>query len=71
MYMGEYYKNENQEYYNKCIKNYDKIKIKQVLGNCGKLFYFDNNIGHRAGPKINKERTAVILQLYPSLHKVY
>jgi len=52
-------------------KNYDKIKIKQVLGNCGKLFYFDNNIGHRPGPKINKERTAVILQLYPSLHKVY
>ena len=25
MYMGEYYKNENQEYYNKCIKNYDSL----------------------------------------------
>ena len=47
--------------------NYDKIKINQALGNCGTLFYFDNNICHRAGPKINKERNVLLLQLYPSL----
>ena len=35
------------------------------------LFYFDNNIAHRAGPKVNKERTALILQLYPSLNSIY
>jgi len=52
-------------------KNYDRIKIHQVLGKIGKLFFFDNNIVHRAGPIVNKERTALILQLYPSLHKIY
>ena len=50
---------------------YDKIKIIQVLGKCGTLFYFDNNIVHRAGPTVNKLRTALLLQLYPSLHKIY
>lgn len=52
-------------------KNYDKIKIHQVLGKTGKLFFFDNNIVHRASPIVNKERTVLILQLYPSLHKIY
>ena len=51
--------------------NYNKIKIHQVLGKRGTLFYFDNNIVHRAGPKVNKERTALILQLYPSLNSIY
>jgi len=52
-------------------KNYDKIKINQVTGNKGTLFYFDNNIIHRASPNVNKERTVLLIQLYPSLHKIY
>jgi hypothetical protein len=51
--------------------NYDKIKIHKVLGKTGTLFFFDNNIAHRAGPKLNKERTAILLQVFPSLHKIY
>ena len=51
--------------------NYNKIKIHKVLGKRGTLFYFDNNIAHRAGPKVNKERTVLILQLYPSLNSIY
>ena len=31
----------------------------------------NNNIVHRAGPTVNKERTALLLQVYPSLHKIY
>tara|TARA_A100001015_G_C14907107_1_gene678810 strand:- start:517 stop:1212 length:696 start_codon:yes stop_codon:yes gene_type:complete len=61
--------NRNMEHF--ISTNYKKINFHQVLGKIGTLFYFDNNIVHRAGPNINKERTALILQLYPSLHKTY
>lgn len=45
--------NRNME--NFISTNYKKINFHQVLGKIGTLFYFDNNIVHRAGPNINKE----------------
>lgn len=52
------------------IKN-NVVKINQVTGNKGTIFFFDNNIIHRAGTSLINNREAILLQVYPSLNKIY
>jgi len=59
--------NRNMENF---VRN-NPCRINQVLGEKSTIFYFDNNIIHRAGTSLTNEREAIILQLYPSLNKIY
>tara|TARA_Y100000389_G_scaffold162207_1_gene164915 strand:+ start:3827 stop:4543 length:717 start_codon:yes stop_codon:yes gene_type:complete len=80
----QYITNKNN---NKCVKyeynnrpggiimnnllNDDKYLKNTVLGNKGKIFYFNNNIVHRASNVLNKDRFAIILQVAPNMFKIY
>ena len=52
------------------IKN-NVVKINQVTGNKGTIFFFDNNIVHRAGSSVIEDRLAILMQFYPSLQNNY
>ena len=57
-------------YMNNFIKN-NIVKINQVTGKTGTIFFFDNNIVHRAGASKIKDRLAILIQVYPSLKNNY
>jgi hypothetical protein len=59
--------NKNMESF---VKN-NNININQVIGKKGTIFFFDNNIIHRAGSSLKKQRLALLIQVYPSLNKIY
>ena len=60
--------NKNMEGF---VNNNNLIEIKQMLGKKGTIFYFDNNIVHRAGASLTHNREAILIQVYPSLNKIY
>jgi hypothetical protein len=78
----QYLVNENN---NECIKyNYSSppgnksmnnllskniYKINNITGNKGKIFYFNNNIVHRACNIVNIERNSIIFQIAPCINK--
>ena len=44
-------------------------KINNIFGNKGKIFYFNNNIVHRACNIVNIERNSIIFQIAPCINK--
>ena len=45
--------------------------IHSIIGKKGHIFYFDNNIIHRASRVLHKKRLALLIQVKPSLRKLY
>ncbi len=61
----------NQIVTNTASSGGDASATNQVTGNKGTIFFFDNNIIHRAGTSLINNREAILLQVYPSLNKIY